>query len=328
MTEQRFLALREESWNQFEILLRLQKKEFQKHAASFPTMLRSLIGDLNAARANGFDPSIIDRLNRLALDGNHILCSARKLSLSPLLEFFTHTLPQSVRLHWRSFCACCFLFYAVAAFAAFLCIYKPSFAAGFLGRKNMANLDDMYNKNSHYYLKPRDVTTDADMFGYYIYNNISITFQTFAGGVFAGIGSIFFLTANALFFGSAVGYIINKGLGETFFSFVSGHSALELTGLVLSSQAGLILGYSLFVTKGVSRSASFRTAGKSAFPLLAGAAVFDFLAAIIEAFWSSKHTIPATIHYIFGAALWILLVCYFLFCGRKNYRSTAAAWPS
>jgi hypothetical protein len=45
-------------------------------------------------------------------------------------------------------------------------------------------------------------------------------------------------------------------------------------------------------------------------------ALMLFLAAVIEAFWSSRHGLGFSVHYIAGAALWILLLCYFLFAGR------------
>ena len=42
----------------------------------------------------------------------------------------------------------------------------------------------------------RDAATDWAMFGFYIRNNIGIAFQCFAGGLFFGIGSLFFLAFN------------------------------------------------------------------------------------------------------------------------------------
>ena len=38
------------------------------------------------------------------------------------------------------------------------------------------------------------------MFGFYIKNNMGVGFQTFAGGLFAGLGSLVFLTFNSLVF--------------------------------------------------------------------------------------------------------------------------------
>jgi hypothetical protein len=43
-----------------------------------------------------------------------------------------------------------------------------------------------------------------------------------------------------------------------------------------------------------------------------------FVAAIIEAFWSSRHELGFPVHYAAGAAGWILLFAYFIFCGREK----------
>jgi uncharacterized membrane protein SpoIIM required for sporulation len=91
-----------------------------------------------------------------------------------------------------------------------------------------------------------------------------------------------------------------------------------LTALVLTAQGGLILGYRLFFTKGLSRTASLKAAGKTALPLVAGAALMDVIAAAIEAFWSSRHMLPLKLRYGVGAALWVLLFLYLLLAGRKE----------
>ena len=45
------------------------------------------------------------------------------------------------------------------------------------------------------------------MFGYYIRNNIGVAFQCFAGGLFAGLGTLFFLAYNGAFAGALAGYL-------------------------------------------------------------------------------------------------------------------------
>jgi uncharacterized membrane protein SpoIIM required for sporulation len=317
MTEHFFITSREKVWQNVETLIKAPKKTFSAQAARFPAMLRALTGDLNTARANGFNPVLIDRLDRLVFDGNQILSAQKRFSLARAARFFVKTFPQSVRKERRSFAACCLVFYGAALFSALLCVYKAPFAPVILGEETMRELEEMYDSESETYLTPRDVNSDMDMFAYYIYNNISITFKTFAGGALAGIGSLFFLLYNALFLGAAAGYLTKAGYGETFFSFVAGHSAFELTGIVLGAQAGLLLGWRFFVTKGLSRGASLRAAGKSAFPLLAGAAILDFLAAIIEAFWSPRRGVPDAAHYAAGVCCWLLLAAYLLCAGRS-----------
>jgi uncharacterized membrane protein SpoIIM required for sporulation len=318
VTQQVFVSRREKSWKEFEAAVRGGRKNLKARASWFPLGYRELTQDLNTARANGFDPSIIDRLNSLVLEGNQILYSRRSWSLKALADFVLRDFPRAVRAQWRSLGASLLLFYGLGVFFGFLCVRYPQMVYQLIGEDTVSNLEYMYDPDSYQYLKPRNVSSDADMFGFYIYNNISIAFRTFAGGILAGIGSLIILCFNGIFLGAAAGHIINVGFGETFFSFVIGHSSFELNAIVLSAQAGLLLGYRLFITRGLSRSASLRIAGKTALPIIAGAALMLVVAACIEAFWSSRHEFPSFVRYGAGTAGWVFVILYFIFAGREK----------
>jgi len=318
MTQQSFVNRREKSWNEFEAIVRGGKKSLKTGAARFPSGFRELTQDLNTARANGFDPSIIERLNSLVLEGNQILYTKRSWSIKMAADFVLRVFPGTVRSQWRSVGAAILVFYGLMIFFAFLCIRNPAFVYQLLGEETIRNFEEMYNPDSPHYLEPRDVSSDADMFGFYIYNNISIAFRTFAGGILAGIGSLVILCFNGAFLGIVAGHIINAGFTQTFFPFVIGHSGFELNAIVLAAQAGLLLGYRLFFTGGLSRAASLRLAGKTALPVITGAALMLLAAACIEAFWSSRHELPLVMRYGAGIAGWVLVIFYFAFVGRER----------
>jgi uncharacterized membrane protein SpoIIM required for sporulation len=299
----------------------------RERADRFPREFRELAQDLNTARAHGFDPALIERLNRLVLEGYQRLYHHRNSSLKPLLAFITRSFPRSVRAGWRGIGAACLVFYGLALFFALLCLRFPDMAYRILPGSQAEDLADLYNPRSSHFLTPREVTGDADMFGFYIYNNISIAFRTFAGGILGGLGSLFFLAYNAMILGAAAGHIINAGFGETFFSFIIGHGSFELTAIILSAQAGLLLGYRFFVTAGLSRGASIRRAGRESLPIIAGAVLLLIVAAAIEAFWSSRVRPGAWIHYAVGGLGWILLILYFALAGRGGTAGPKAADP-
>ena len=320
MTQQSFVKRRESLWDKFEATVRDGNKTLKEKASWFPHGYRELTQDLNTARAHGFDPSIIERLNSLVLEGNQILYTKRSWSLKSAADFVLRTFPRAVRSQWRALGTALLLFYGLGLFFGVLCVRSPAMVYQLMGEDSIQGIESMYNPESEHFLKPRDVSSDADMFGFYIYNNISIAFRTFAGGILAGIGSLVFLCANGVFLGAAVGHIINLGFGETFFPFVIGHSSFELTAIILSAQAGLILGYRLFFTRGLSRSASIKSAGQTALPIIAGAALMLIIAASIEAFWSSHHEFAPALRYGAGAASWVLVILYFTLAGRHRER--------
>jgi uncharacterized membrane protein SpoIIM required for sporulation len=318
VTQGSFTGRREEDWQELERIIAGGPALLKEKAAWFPQAFRKLTGDLNTARSNGFDPSLIDRLNRLTMEGNQLLYDREPFSSRFFFNFILRTFPRAVRAQWRSFWACFLIFYGLALFFALICIRFPDVVFELMSTRETASLETMYDSAGPYYLKPREVKNDADMFGYYIYNNIGIAFRTFGGGLLAGIGSLFLLAFNGIFIGAAAAHIINKGFQDTFFSFIIGHSPFELTAIILSAQGGLILGYRLFVTRGLTRGESLREAGKTALPLIAGSTLMLVIAAAIEAFWSSRHEIPQTIRYGAGAALIVLVILYFTCAGRRH----------
>jgi len=318
MTEQSFIQRREAAWNEFSKLAGGGKNILKKGAVLFVLMFREMTQDLNTAKAYGFDPAIIDRLNILVNEGNQILYARRNWTLKEPVRFILQTFPQKVRSQWKGILAVSLLFYGIEIFFGLLCIQFPGISEELVPSYQLYEAEQMYNPADEYYLRPRDVTTDADMFGFYIYNNISLAFITFAGGIFAGFGSLFILCINAGFLGIIGGHLINAGYAKTFFSFIIAHSAFEITAIIFFAYSGMLLGYRFFITGGLSRSASIKKAGQEALPVIAGSTIMLVIAAVIEAFWSSKHQFPFMLRIIAGACFWVLALIYFLFAGRKT----------
>ena len=162
----------------------------------------------------------------------------------------------------------------------------------------------MYGDDAQKLGRKREAGDDAIMFGFYIWNNVRIGFQTFAGGILFGLGALFYLLFNGLYIGTVTGYVVHAGFATNFFSFTSGHSAFELTAIALCGAAGLRLGYGLVAPGRLRRGDALRLAAREAMPLVIGAACMLVLAAAIEAFWSPRTEIPPPVKYAVGGVLW------------------------
>ena len=159
------------------------------------------------------------------------------------------------------------------------------------------------------------------MTGYYINNNIGIAFKCFATGAFFGLGSIFFLVINGVIGGAIGAYISSAGYAESFFSFVVGHGAFELTAIVLSGATGLRLG-SLLINPGhLTRLDALRLEAPAMARVILGAAVMLFVAALIEGFWSPSGA-PPSYKFVVGAVFWAFIVFYLTFAGRSAARGS------
>jgi uncharacterized membrane protein SpoIIM required for sporulation len=180
----------------------------------------------------------------------------------------------------------------------------------------------MYSPDAPHPGRPpeREAAGQLSMLAFYISHNVRIDFQCFAGGIAFGLGSAFFLIFNGLMIGATAGHLTQMGFIETFWGFIAGHSAPELTGMVLSGAAGLRIGDALVAPGRLRRVDALKEAAREAVRLLYGAALLTFGAAFIEALWSGNRELPFEVKIGTGGALWSALLAYFLLTGRGKRR--------
>jgi uncharacterized membrane protein SpoIIM required for sporulation len=194
---------------------------------------------------------------------------------------------------------------------------EPELILAVVNASSAAEYEEMYSSSADSIGRKRTVDTDWKMFGFYIRNNVSVSFQCFAGGLFLGIGSIFFLAMNGVMGGAVGGYLTERGLGENFYSFVVTHAAFELTAIVLSGAAGLRIGHALLAPGRLSRRASLVRATREVVPMIYGFSIMLLIAAAIEGFWSSATWIPHVVKYSVAGACWVGVLLYFFRQGRR-----------
>jgi len=301
-------------WNEFEAFLE-QKKSFDP--AEMPARFRRICQSLALAAERRYSAELVDRLNRLALRGHHALYANRRRESQQVLEFMLAGFPRLVRQEWRLVAAATLLFFGPLLGLIALLQQFPDFAHYLLAPEQIANFHQMYDP-ANKRLGMREADTSVLMFGFYIWNNVRIGFQTFAGGMLAGVGSAWFLGANGVIIGAVAGYLTQAGFGETFWSFVAGHSSLELIAIVLSGAAGFKLGLAVIAPGNLSRKAALIAAARPAVRIMYGAAVMFFAAAFVEAFWSPLTEVPFQIKIIVGVAGWVVLLSYLAFGGRAR----------
>lgn len=283
--------------------------------AALPAAYRQLCQQLAIARARRYSASLLERLNQLALRAYQQLYRAPRRRWQTVLYFLTTDFPQRVRADSRLFWLCAALFYLPLLGMGFAVYQAPELIYSLLPPEAVVKLETMYTPRQD--AAARDAAENLAMFGYYIRNNIGIGFRTFASGVAFGIGVIFMLLMNGVFIGAISGYLTARGYTETFYTFVAGHGAFELTGIVLAGVAGLKLGWAIVAPGRWSRTQALRQAAADGVRLIIGVAALLVLAAFIEAFWSSNRAIPALLKYAVGGAGWIVVILYLSQAGRR-----------
>ena len=320
MTPLQFEQLYEGEWSELELTL-------ERHAAApsarsisgarFTALYRRTCGHLAIARSRSYPAHLIDRLEHLTASCHQLIYQQRELGLAWLARIIAHDFPAAVRAH-KAYVAVAALLFLVPTFVMGGLVYaQPELILSVVSAETAAEFDQMYSSSAEAIGRFRTVDTDWMMFGHYIRNNIGVAFQCFAGGLFAGLGSIFFLAFNGAFGGAIAGYLTGRGLGPTFYSFIVTHAAFELTAIVLAGAAGLRLGHSLLAPGRQTRLQSLVTASRQSVVLVYGFTAMLLVAAAIEAFWSSASWLPPPVKYGVAALCWIAVFAYFVFQGRR-----------
>jgi uncharacterized membrane protein SpoIIM required for sporulation len=323
LNQQTFQDLHAEGWKQFERWLDGMTRQrvatptpptFADHEVA--PRYRTLCQHLALARERQYSPALVERLNRLVIRGHQLLYGSHPRSGPAVLRFFTCDFARAVRAQWRLVALSALLFFGPLALLWTWTQTDPDVIHLIMPADQVAQYDQMYDAGND--TEHRSADQDTHMFGFYIGHNIRIGFQTFASGLLFGFGTAFYLVFNGLTIGATAGYLVGTGHGPIFLPFIVGHSAFELTGIVLMGAAGLMLGTALLFPGRTPRGMALRASARSALPRVYGAGALLVLAAVIEAFWSSSRMLPDTLKYAVGFALWGLVVAYFTIIGRSD----------
>ena len=306
-------------WAEYELLVGLMEKgKAGPDAEKLPRLFRELSLDLSLAESRMYGARVTERLNELVIRGYELIYQTRRGSWENVVTFVAVTFPQTVRKEWRLFWLCNAVFWLPFLALLFSAEHDIRWIQAVLGADGMASMEQMYGGKEEQLSHLRsEYGSNFMMFCFYIYNNVAIDFRIFAGGMAAGVGTLFFLLFNGLQLGAAAGYVGHACNPESFWSFVAGHSSFELLGMVVSGMAGMRLGLAILRPGRLPRVRALVEASKQALPLIYGAAILTTLAAVVEGFWSAQ-ALPSSLKYTVGISGWVLHIAYFTLAGRRS----------
>ncbi len=314
MKQKTFEHKYQQSWNDLEDYVNGPGKTPKR---TFPEEFRNLCHQLAVAKNRNYSPHLIHRLNDLVVKSHHRFYLHSHRFGSQWLVFLIWGFPCALRRNANFIYLALALFLVPAMAMGVACYLSEEFIYTFSSPLEVQRFEGMYDPSNGKVGRERGAGDDIVMFGFYIKNNIGVSFQSFAGGMLFGVGSIFFMVFNGISIGGVAGHLTQLGYTSTFWPFVVGHGAFELTAIVFSGAAGLMLGYALINPGASSRLQAVRTAGRDAILIVYGAIIMLVMAAFLEAFWSSSSVLPIPIKYGVGALFWILVITYCLFSGRR-----------
>jgi uncharacterized membrane protein SpoIIM required for sporulation len=280
------LARREAAWRELDLLLeRFSRSRWSQvrgeDVLRLGELYREACADLMLAEAHDLPRDTVEYLHSLVGRAHGAVYRDRGFRLRDLNRVLFQEAPARLR-HDPAPRIAAAVFFGTFLICALMALGRPGFALTVIGEESLSGIDHMYSEPIG------EMRNDAQMAGFYIQHNTSIGLRCFAWGLLFGLGSLYQLLYNAILLGTVFGYMAGGPNAARFLTFVTAHSAFELSAIVVSGGAGLQLGWGLIDTRGRSRMASLRASARDALPAVGFAVALFILAALIEGFVSAS----------------------------------------
>lgn len=318
MTEANFILKNEEQWKSLEsynkmVAKRGIRKLEKSEVREFAHLFRLASHHLAYSKTHYPKSHVIPYLNNiLGVSHNHFYVRESK-TISDICKYFTHIFPETVRETWRYWLVATIIFAISIIFAGFYVAHdhyqlNMIMPHGF-GHFTPGEVPDLGDGTVHWEhsLMASIITT----------NNITVSFNAIAGGLLAGIGTLYILIYNGLLIGALFGFFHSVGADLIVaYALVLPHGIIELAAIFICGGCGLMLAKGLLIPGQTTRKQSLIIAAKKTALLIPGIVMMLVVAGVIEGYFTPM-SIHAVYKLIFAALTFVLLVTYFRSCGRR-----------
>lgn len=314
------LSPEEARWNSTEIILdRLDRDRFHQDSNDILRLGRlytELISDLNKLNQIPENSNQRRRVNNLALRAYGAIYQPRSMGIFDMVYFFIFAFPKILR-EKLPYVFAAMLIFIFSAFIGFLCINEKSKLIDLV-------IPPSQQENYQKTIKRIDPLaphpdSSGPRFGessFIMTNNIRVSAQAFATGIFLGIGTIYVLILNGLLLGGLASLYTSGGLASYFWSLILPHGGIELLCIFIAGGAGMLIGHTLLVPGALSRRDSLILEGGKAIRLVLGIVPLLVIAGLIETYVTPAHISEVTkfiLSFIFlgSTVTWLVLASIF-----------------
>ena len=287
-------------------------KDFESSAANDPDELANrfiqITDDLAYAKTFYPDSKTTAYLNGLASKLHQSIYKNKTEKSNRFILYWKYELPLLFKQYRRQ------LLYSFIFFVVFCLIgivsakYDDRFIRLVLGDMYVDMTDANIAKHDPFGVYKQ--SNSFPMFFQIAGNNIYVSLVTFVFGVFASIGTVFFLFKNGLMLGSFEYYFFSKGLGTASLLVIWIHGVLEISSIIIAGGAGLVLGNSLIFPKTYKRMDSFKKGAKDGMKIALGLFPIFLVAAFFESFVTRHTEMPVWLSLTILITSFIFMIWY------------------
>lgn len=317
MNVKQWLNRQEPNWQRLIALLNRAEKKGMKQLSApevqeLSSLYRKVSSDLSRARTHEVGAVVIEQLTNLTMRSyTQIYQGGRRQNWRDVLAFYLWGFPAVVRDT-----------FPYIAISTVICLLG-ALVGWWFGWRDPAFLEMVIPEHILRLVQDEGKLWMSSIVGVepmassdIMQNNISVTILAFAGGMTAGLWTIFLLWNNGLHVGAIATLVGKYHLAYPFWAFVLPHGSLELPAIFISGGAGLLLARAIVFPGQYRRRDQLKRLGNKAIQLMFGVVPMLFIAGIIEGFFSPSPVVDSSLKYIIGTVLFSLLMLYF------SYRPT------
>lgn len=269
-----------------------------------------LVDDLGYAKTFYPTSRVTQYINSLASRIYLGIYRNRKEESNRLLRFWAYDVPFTVGKHYRMilFALCLFLVFASVGF--FSSTKEPTFVRQVLSDGYVDMTEDNIRKG-----QPFGVYAGKNEFFMFLrimLNNIFVSFIYFVRGIALGIPSLWALTKESIRLGAFEHMFYVHGLGGKAVITVLIHGMLELTAIIISCAAGVVMGTGYLFPKTGRRFDAFAEGVKDGVKLVVGLMPIFFIAAMFEGYVTRHYNMPLTISLTILGLTAAFIIWYFV----------------
>ena len=282
---------------------------------------RAATSDLAIARSRNYDAQLVAYLNRLVGRAHaRVYAGTNPAGWSKVTHLFATAFPRAVRRSWQSIALCIAITVVAATLSYRATSGDPANAYAFVPAAQVPLVErSLHDSNFGF-----DRAFAPAMSAMIVTNNVKVAGLAFAGGITAGILTLYIIGSNGLMLGTVGALFAQRGFGTDFWATVAPHGVIELFAIQIAGAAGLILAAGI-VRPGRARRVDALTANAArALTLMLGVAGMLVVAATIEGFVSPQR-LSIDVRLAIGALTAIALAGYFTFAGRGDLKADRAS---
>jgi uncharacterized membrane protein SpoIIM required for sporulation len=307
MKEAAFIKQSKTRWEEFE---KVVKNPRQASPDRLAELFIQVTDDLSFARTQYPESRTTRYLNNLASKVHLELYKNKKEEKNRFITFWKEELPAVMYEVRRPLLYSFIIFLVAGIMGAVSTRYDDTFVRLIMGDGyvNMT-LENIKNGN------PTEVysgESELMMFFFITWNNILVSFRVFVFGIFASLGTGFYLFYNGLMVGTFIMFFSREQQLSQALPVIMLHGTIELSSIVIAAAAGFTMGNSLLFPGTYSRIDSFKMGAVKGLKVVMGLVPFFILAGFIESFitrYAFMHWSIKTFIIIVSA---LLMVYYFV----------------